>query len=293
MKTLVYGTPEYEALKSEALSQYGVTPTEQFDVKSAIRDRIDYLKNFLKTTELKGYVLGISGGVDSSTAGRLCQLACEELRAEGYDAKFIAVRLPAGVQLDEADAQAAVKFINPDRMLTVNVGDAANSLSIQGLEQFSLVEGYDIDKYKADFNKGNIKARLRMIAQYQIGAMYNSAILGTDHNTEGICGFWTKWGDGSCDLIVLNGLNKTQVRLVAKELGAPTFLWSKVATADLEEEFPQKTDESALNIDYPTLDKFLEGKKVDKDIEFKIIHQYMITQHKRNAIPGYSKILTK
>lgn len=293
MKTLIYGTAEYEALKEEALSQYGVVPTNIFNVKEAIRDRIDYLKHFLKTTGLNGFVLGISGGVDSSTAGRLCQLACEELRDEGYDAKFIAMRLPAGVQLDEEDAQAAIKFINADKMLTVNVGEAATNLSIQGLEQFASVEGHTIDKYKADFNKGNIKARLRMVAQYQVGAMYNAAILGTDHNTEGICGFWTKWADGACDSIVLNGLNKTQVRLVGKELGAPEFLWNKVATADLEEESPQKTDESALGISYSVLDKFLEGEEIDKDVEYKIIHQYMITQHKRNPIPGFTKVNVK
>ena len=68
----------------------------------------------------------------------------------------------------------------------------------------------------------------------------------------------------------MNGLNKTQVRLVSKELGAPEFLWNKVATADLEELAPQKTDESALGIDYNVLDSFLEGKDIDKDSEFKI-----------------------
>lgn len=288
MSTLIFGSKEYNELKAESLSVFGVTPTKDFNVKQAIRQRIDYLKSFLKNTGLKGFVLGISGGVDSSTVGRLCQIACEELRSEGYEAQFIAMRLPAGVQLDEADAQAAIKFINADKMRTINIGEAANNFNEQSIQQFKEIEGVEPTPAQIDFYKGNMKARLRMVAQYQVGGMYSAAVIGTDHNTEGVCGFWTKWGDGSCDLIVLNGLNKTQVRLVAKELGAPEFLYNKVATADLEELAPQKTDEDALGIDYAVLDKFLEGYEVDTETEYKIVRQYQITQHKRKSIPGFS-----
>jgi len=287
MNKLIYGSKEYKILKEESLKEFGVIPTENFDAKLAIKKRVDYLKKFLIQTNLKGYVLGISGGVDSSTAGKLCQIACEELRAEGYEAQFIAVRLPAGVQLDEDDAQEAIKFINADKMVTINIGEAANNLNMQGIEQFQSMETEHLTDYEKDFNKGNMKARLRMLAQYHVAGMYRAAVIGTDHNTEGVCGFWTKWGDGACDLIVLNGLNKTQVRLVAKELDAPEFLWQKVATADLEEMAPQKTDESALGIDYPVLDAFLEGKEIPKETEYKIIAQYQKTQHKRKSIPGF------
>lgn len=287
MKELIYGSEEYIALKAEALKLYGVVPTEKFDVKSAIRNRIDYLKFKLKMTGMRGYVLGVSGGVDSTTASRLAQLACEELRAEGYFAQFIAERLPAGTQLDEADAQAALKFINPDKIITVNIGEAAKNLSFQGVEQFKNLEGDTLSAYQVDFSLGNLKARLRMASQYQIGALYNALVLGTDHSTEGICGFWTKWADGSCDSLILNGLNKTQVRLVAKELGAPEFLWSKIATADLEELAPQKTDESALGIEFKIIDAFLEGKEIDKENEYKLIRQFYITQHKRKPIAEF------
>lgn len=287
MNTLIYGSPEYQNLKKESLTEFGVVPTENFIVKNAIRERINYLKAFLKDTGLKGFVLGISGGVDSSTVGRLCQIACEEIRADGGEAYFIAMRLPAGVQLDEEDAQNAIKFINADKTLTVNIGDAANILNTAGITEFETLENRKLSDSQKDFNKGNMKARLRMLSQYHVAGMYNAAVIGTDHNTEGVCGFWTKWGDGSCDLIVLNDLNKTQVRLVAKELGAPEFLWNKVATADLEELAPQKTDESALGIDYNVLDSFLEGKDIDKDSEFKIIQQYQKTQHKRKPITSF------
>lgn len=287
MNKLTYNSPEYNDLKKESLQYFGVVPTNIFNVKQAIRSRIDYLKKFLTNTQLEGFVLGISGGVDSTTVGRLCQLACEEIRAEGGKASFIAMRLPAGIQLDEEDAQQAIQFINADKTITVNIGEAANILSQSGVNEFEKIEPQKLPDSQKDFHKGNMKARLRMLSQYHTAAMYNAAVIGTDHNTEGVCGFWTKWGDGSCDLIVLNGVNKTQVRLIAKELGAPEFLWNKVATADLEELSPQKTDENALGIDYAVLDSFLEGQTIDQDIEYKIIQQYQKTQHKRKPIVSF------
>jgi NAD+ synthase len=283
MAKLIYGSAEYEALKAEALALCGVTPTEKFDVKGAIRFRIDYLKNFLKTTGLKGFVLGISGGVDSSAAGKLAQLACEELRQEGVEAKFVAMRLPAGVQFDEADAQKAMTFIKPDVSLTVNIGESANILNRDCLIAVEGV-GAELSAFEKDFHKGNLKARLRMTAQYHAAATYGLAVLGTDHSTELITGFFSKWADGACDLTLLSGLNKTQVRLVAKELGAPESLYAKAATADLEEAREGLLDEDALSISYKDIDTFLEGKSIAPEVEYKLIHQYMITQHKRKPI---------
>jgi NAD+ synthase len=288
MSKLVYGTPEYISIKNEILKICGVLPTDQFDVQTAIRSRINYLKNQIIYTGLKGFVLGISGGVDSSATGRLCQIACEELRAEGVDATFISMRLPAGIQLDEEDAQSSIKFINADKSLTINVGEAANNLSIQGVEQFEAIEKKTLTDKQVDFNKGNIKARLRMVAQYQVAAMYNALVIGTDHSSENATGFFTKFGDGACDLIVLNGLNKTQVRLVAKELGAPKFLYEKQPTADLEELNPGKLDDEGFGFPYWKLDLFLEGKEIDQETESKIIQQYLITQHKRAPIVNFS-----
>lgn len=286
MTKLIYGTPEYEAVKAESLALFGVISTEQFDVKNAIRARIDYLKQNLRNSGMNGYVLGISGGVDSTAAGRLAQLACEELRAEGYKAQFIAVRLPAGVQFDEEDAQSAVRFIGADKMLTVNIGEAATNLSLQGVSEFEKHDN-SLSDFQKDFNKGNLKARLRMAVQYHIGSMYNSQVLGTDHNSEGYTGFYTKWGDGACDLIVLNSLNKTQVRLVAKELGAPEFLWSKVPMAGLEENNPKKMDDDGFGFPYWKLDSFLEGETIDIETEEKIVNLFHVTQHKRKPIISF------
>lgn len=278
MSQLIQGSKEYNAIKEEIKTTLGVKSTSSIDAFKEIRIRIDYLKNYLKETGMQGYVLGISGGVDSTTVGRLCQIAVEELRAEGYQAKFVAVRLPAGIQKDEADAQSAIKFINADELNTVNVGEAATNLSNQGVSQ---VTHRELSAFEVDFAKGNIKARLRMVAQYQLAALHKCLVIGTDHNSEAAMGFYTKFGDGACDLTVLNGLNKRQVRLLAETLGAPKFLYEKAPTADLEELNEGRLDDEGFGFPYYKLDDFLEGLEVDTDTEYKIVKQYHITQHKR------------
>ncbi len=179
--------PLYNVIKEEILTKYKVVSLSKFEVEKAIRERVDYLKQFLIKTKRKAYVLGISGGVDSSLTGKLCQIACNELKSEGYPANFIAMRLPAGIQKDESDAQVALDFIKPDHIMTVNIGEAANLISSQGVSEFS---GQLTDS-QIDFNKGNIKARLRMVAQYQAAAMYEGLVIGTDHNAECVMGFFT------------------------------------------------------------------------------------------------------
>jgi NAD+ synthase len=281
-------TNEQEKLKKEILEIAGVTPMSNFDVKKAIRDRIDYLKNYVRQSGMKGIVLGISGGVDSTTAGSLSQIAMKELRDEGYDAQFIAVRLPYKVQLDEEDAQEAIKFINADQIVDVNIGNGTDGIFdsvLSGLYNSTMNEEKELATN--DFVKGNVKARMRMIAQYAIAGKFGCLVLGTDHNAEFTAGFYTKHGDGACDLTVLNGLNKRQVRACAKELGAPEWLWSKVATADLEEDNPQVSDEIALGFKYDDMDDFLEGKEIDIEAEKRIIQQYKITVHKREMPVGF------
>lgn len=276
-------------IKSEILATYGVVSTAKFDAVLAIRKRVDYLKSFLKATRRKAFVLGISGGVDSSVAGRLCQLACLELRSEGYPARFVAMRLPAGVQRDEMDAQNALAFIQPDVSLTVNVGPAANAIHMESLNAFLEREGGGaVTPEQADFHKGNVKARMRMLAQYEQAALYEGLVLGTDHNAEAVTGFFTLFGDGACDLTVLNGMNKRQIRLVAKAMGAPESLWRKAPTADLEELNPGKLDDEGFGFPYDLLDDFLEGIAIPVEVERKIVARFDATRFKRQAIPGFT-----
>lgn len=281
MRKLEVFDNRHNMIKEEILSMYGVVPTHLFDVEKAVRGRIDHLKNTLRRTKKSGYVLGISGGVDSTTCGRLAQLACEELRSEGYEAKFYAVRLPAGVQRDEEDAQAAIKFINPDYVLTVNIGEASNALNKACLEAVAST-GVSLTPEQEDYHKGNIKARERMATQYHLAATFNGLVIGTDHNGEAVPAFWTRGGDEIADVLVLNGLSKRHVRLCAKHLGAPEFLWNKAPTADLEELNPGKLDDEGFGFPYEALNDFLEGKEIDEEVEKLIIEKYDATRYRRS-----------
>jgi len=262
------------SLQETIIQELGVKPV--IDAQEEIRLSIDFLKRYLKKHPfLKTFVLGISGGQDSTLAGRLAQLAMEELRAEtGDDSyKFIAVRLPYGVQADEADAQKALAFIQPDISLVVNIKESADAMTAAVEATGSPV---------SDFNKGNIKARCRMIAQYALAGSHSGAVIGTDHAAENITGFFTKFGDGGADILPLYRLNKRQGKQLLKELGANPALYEKIPTADLEEDKPGLADEVALGVTYAEIDDYLEGKIISPEAQARIENWWYKGQHKRH-----------
>ncbi|MFC0624255.1 ammonia-dependent NAD(+) synthetase [Kribbella deserti] len=248
-----------------------------FDLDGEIERRISFLTGMLASAGAKAYVLGISGGVDSAVAGRLCQLAVERVRADGGEASFVAVRLPYGVQHDEADAQRALAFIQPDETLTVDIKPASDAM------RDALAKAGADPGVKADFHHGNVKARQRMIAQYAVGAARGGLVVGTDHAAEAVMGFFTKYGDGACDLTPLAGLNKRRVRAIGAALGAPAELVGKVPTADLESDAPGLPDEEVFGLSYDDIDDFLEGKPVDDNVAATIIEWHGRTAHKRST----------
>ncbi|MEV4195541.1 ammonia-dependent NAD(+) synthetase [Streptomyces toxytricini] len=267
--------PASTALQQEIARDLQVT--DSFDAEREIERRVAFLAGKLTGSGLRSLVLGISGGVDSTTAGRLCQLAVERARAAGHEASFYAMRLPYGVQADEKDAQLALSFIRPDHVLTVDVkpaSDAALAAAVAAGVVFR-------DAHHQDFVQGNIKARQRMIAQYAVAGAHDGLVVGTDHAAEAVSGFFTKFGDGAADLVPLTGLTKRRVRAVADALGAPAELVWKVPTADLETLDPGKADEDALGVTYDDIDDFLEGKPVDERAYDLIARRYRATEHKR------------
>jgi NAD+ synthase len=269
---------EAETWQQSVIHELGVA--REFDADHERERRVAFLGDYLASQGLRTYVLGISGGVDSSTAGRLAQLAVERLRARGYEAKFVAVRLPYGAQLDEEDAALALAFIRPDETLTVNIKDPSDAMLLslkRGNVQY-------VDDFQEDFVLGNIKARQRMITQYAIAGARVGAVIGTDHAAEALMGFFTKYGDGAADILPLSGLTKRRVRALAHALGASERLVHKVPTADLESLTPQKPDEDSYGISYQDIDDFLEGKPVSDEVLTTIRRFYMATRHKR-ALP--------
>ncbi|MBD2763851.1 ammonia-dependent NAD(+) synthetase [Kocuria sp. cx-455] len=260
-------------LQAQIISELGVKP--QIDPAAEVERRVDFLCDYFRAARARGFVLGISGGVDSTLAGKLAQLAVTKLRAEGEDAQFAAMRLPHGVQHDEDDAQAALAFIAPDRTITFDVAPA-----VRGFE-----EAYEpaIGTELTDFTRGNTKARVRMTAQYAVGGDNNLLVIGTDHAAESVTGFFTKFGDGGADLLPLAGLNKRQNRQLLDHLRAPEPLISKAPTADLLDDNPGRTDEDELGLSYHDIDDYLEGKEVATEIAQQLETIFMRSRHKRTV----------
>lgn len=244
------------------------------DSAETIKEMQHFIEQYLHAhTFVKTLVLGISGGQDSTLAGKLVQLAVENMRnASGRDVQFIAVKLPYGVQKDAGEVEDALNFIQPDRILTVNIKPAVDQ-SVQSLKEAGIA--------LSDFHKGNEKARERMKVQYAIAANTSGIVVGTDHSAENITGFFTKHGDGAADIAPLFGLNKRQGRQLLQYLGAPAHLYEKVPTADLEDDKPQLPDEEALGVTYEAIDNYLEGKGVSPEDAAVIERHYVRNAHKR------------
>lgn len=253
---------------------------KDFNPETEFNNRKDFLKSVLLESGTKTLVLGVSGGVDSLTASLMCQKAVEELRATTKDDSygFIAVKLPYKTQKDAEFVELSLDTIKPDVIEIINIGDTVDQMQSALTGAYTTVQKNEAEQ---DFVKGNIKARARMIAQYALANIYNGLVVGTDHAAEAVSGFFTKFGDGACDVTPLSGLVKQQVRDIAKSQGAPKELYAKVATADLEDLDVNKPDEEALGVSYEDIDNFLLGQEVSDKVFNTIFKRYVLTEHKR------------
>lgn len=258
-------------IQAQIIAALGVRP--QIDPAEEIERRVRFLDEYLTATGASGFVLGISGGQDSTLAGRLCQRAVERRRARGVPAEFLAVRLPYAVQHDEDDALLALEFIRPDQTAVLDI-----KASVDGVvDEFARALGEPI----SDFNKGNVKARARMVAQYALAGRDGRLVVGTDHAAEAITGFYTKFGDGAADVIPLAGLSKRQGADLLRALDANARLYEKVPTADLLDDEPGQADEANLGLAYADIDDYLEGEDVAPETAARIEAAFMRTRHKR------------
>lgn len=261
-------------LQQKIIQELHVKP--MIDSHAEIRQSIDFLKTYaLENSFVQGFVLGISGGQDSTLTGKLAQLAVDELNSAYPERNytFHAVRLPYGEQFDEEDCNDALAFIQPTKVYTVNIKPAVDA-SIAALQQAGVM--------LTDFAKGNEKARERMKVQFSIAAANQAVVLGTDHAAEAITGFFTKFGDGAADLMPIWRLNKRQGKALLQALQCPPHLYDKVPTADLEEDRPALPDEEALGVTYHQIDDYLEGKKIDDQAQQILEGHYLRSQHKRH-----------
>ncbi len=225
-----------------------------------------FLRDYIEKAHCNKYILGISGGVDSSLCAALAR------NAVGKD-RLLCLILPIeSHKADEEDALFLVKELD------------LNYEIVDGTEIF---RGY-VDTFKKlgqDFDRstlGNLKARIRMSILYAYAQKYNGLVIGTDNADERYTGYFTKHGDGAADILPIAHLLKGEVVQASKILGISDHLAERVPTASL---FEGQTDETEMGVTYKDLDHYILGGKVDEVVEKRIQHLHKISEHKRVATP--------
>jgi len=267
------------SLQQDIIARLGVKP--EIDVEEEIRKRVDFLKDYVRKAGASGLLIAISGGIDSAVAAGLCKQATDELSAEaGREYKTVGVFQPYGEQVDIADSYAVAKAFALQYQVETNVQETVDEIALE--VEYGL-KAIGVHRHVSRGGKGNIKARTRMVMQYALAFELGLIVVGTDHASEAITGFFTKYGDGAVDITPLSTLNKRQVRALAAKLGVPQSILDKAPTAGL---WDGQTDEAELGITYDDNSAYLEGKTIDPAAQDKLEKQYLKTEHKRAPIPG-------
>ena len=223
-----------------------------------------FLKEYLESSHLKAYVLGLSGGVDSSLVAAIAR------KAVGKDKLYC---YAIGIESNPDDLKDAM--------------EVAKQLDIN-LEVVDLTKTYHsfLDELKGEefirLTKSNLKVRMRMVTLFAYAQEKNGLVLGTDNADERFVGYFTKYGDGAADVLPIVHLTKSEVREAAKLYGLEDKLANRVASAGL---FEGQTDEKEMGITYKDLDDYLLGKDIDESAKARIEHLHKISEHKRKPIP--------
>ena len=236
------------------------------DLRSYLKDIEKFLKEYLENNRMDTYVLGISGGVDSSLCAALAR------NAVGKDRLHCLILPINSSKEDEEDALTLVKDLD----LKYDIIDASEAFN-NYVKEFNK-KGFELDRSTL----GNLKARMRMSILYAIAQKERGLVIGTDNADERCVGYFTKYGDGACDILPIAHLLKAEVVEGAKIYGVNDRLANRVPTAGL---FEGQTDEKEMGVLYKNLDAYILGKEIPEEAKKRIQHLEKISEHKRNPIP--------
>jgi NAD+ synthase len=250
-------------------------------MKAEIERLVRWLDRQLAASGARGFVVGLSGGLDSAVVARLCQLA----RADGT----VGVLLPCHSDpQDEADSVlVADQFRLPMVRLDLSAPyDALLERARETLVALGRPEERPADDPRSRLPIANMKPRLRMTALYFLANSLDYLVVGTGNRSELAIGYFTKYGDGGVDLLPIGHLVKAQVRGLARELGVPASVVEKPPSAGL---WIGQTDEEEMGFSYADLDRYLlEGpQSVAPAAALRIERLARASEHKRclAAIP--------
>ena len=241
-------------------------------MKETAEEIIAWLKKQQELSGTSGFVLGLSGGIDSSVAAGLITKACP-----GH---CLGVIMPAGNHAsDKEDAvKAAEAFGLP--YIEIPLGTYREDL-FSDVKEALAAENVEIG-YEP-MTKGNIGARLRMTTLYAVGNSLNYLVVGTDNAAETYTGYFTKYGDGGVDLVPLAHLTTGEVYELGRYLGVPESIMTKPPSAGF---FAEQTDEGEMGVTYDTIDAFLRGEEVSEHDREIICRLHRVSEHKRHLPPG-------
>lgn len=225
-----------------------------------------------------GFVLGMSGGIDSAVVARLCQLAMPE--------RVLGVLMPCHSHADdELDATLAAESSKlPTVRVDLSSAYDALALDVTAVTSAERGHGFPPDATRSRIALANIKPRLRMTTLYTIATSLNFLVVGTGNRSEITIGYYTKYGDGGVDLLPIGGLLKSQVRELARELGVPARIIDKPPSAGL---WAGQTDESEMGFTYEDLETFLTAgpQAVASQTAARIQQLVNASHHKRQLPP--------
>jgi len=226
-----------------------------------VENRVAFLRRALAESGAQGFVYGNSGGKDSVLVGILCKRACENT---------VGVIMPChaarnfGVDMDDGRAVADRYDIETRIVdLTATRGTLLDTIGQAALMDTALV---------------NIAPRLRMTTLYAIAASENRLVVGTGNRSESYMGYFTKWGDGACDVNPIGDMTVTEVYALLRYLGAPQAILDKAPSAGL---FEGQTDEAEMGVTYAAIDHFLETGKATEQDHAIISRNHTRSGHKR------------
>ena len=234
------------------------------ELKEYLLEIEKFLQEYLEQSHCKGYVLGLSGGVDSSLVAAIAR------KAVGKDKLYCYAIDVESNKADIEDAKQVAKELDLN-LEVINLTDTYHSYlkSLKGDEFIRLT-------------KSNLKVRMRMVALFAYAQEHSSLVLGTDNMDERYVGYFTKYGDGAADLLPIVYLTKSEVREAAKLYGLSSVLANRTPSAGL---FEGQTDETEMGVSYKDLDDFLLGKEINPKAKERIEYLHKISEHKRVDIP--------
>ncbi len=232
---------------------------------------VAWLREYKAGTGQAGFVVGLSGGIDSAVVAQLIARACPE---HSLGVIMPAGNLPIDAEHGILSAQAAnLPYVTVDlteerQRLTDSVAAALSSQGL-GAEEPRMVQG-------------NIGARLRMTTLYAVGNSLNYLVVGTDNLAESYTGYFTKYGDGGVDIQPISHLTKGEVYAMAQYLGVPKAIIDRAPSAGF---FHNQTDEAELGVAYEEIDAYLQGENISGEKRRIIEELHEKSQHKRHMPP--------